>query len=148
MIYKAPSPRLGREAGNLKSVLQMRELEAHGGKILSQGYSVNRWQHLDLKCISTWLPISILSPLCHRTLSLVEFPQDKYPKSGTVASKSVTISTAHITYPSMKRTVKSRQEKSRANLLSTAPKDHRLFQVGGEHRHPPFFMYEKKILRR
>lgn len=42
----------------------------------------------------------------------------------------------------MKITVKSRQEKAWANLLSTFPKDHRFFQVREEHSQPPFFMYE------
>lgn len=121
----------------LQSVLQMRKLEVQRGKILPQGHSVSKRQNQNLKFISVWLQISFFLP-CHRTLSLVEFPQDKNPKSGIVESKSVIISMALLTCQ-QKLTVKGRQEKLCTNLLSTFPKDLMLFQVRGEHCQAPFF---------
>lgn len=64
-----------------------------------------------------------------------------------VESKSVTISVALVTYPSMKITVERRREELCASLLCAFLKELRLFHMTGEHWQPPFFILEKIICK-
>ena len=145
MIYKAPNHCSGwtlsslfYKWGNLRlTEVEYFPLRALSEQVAEPGFEI----HIYLT------PNFILSPLCHRTLSLLEFPQDKIPRV-ELWNQRVWLSLWPLLLTHQwKFTVKRRQEKLCANLLSTFPKDVMLFLVREEHCQAPFFIFEKMTCR-